>query len=126
MLNLQGLLCFVIYVPLCLVRRIEKFAWTHLVADVLIILTLLVIFVYALLKLSDKGWGSGIDLINTNTWLTMIGSAAYSYEGIGIILPLYEVTERKEMYSRILVYVFVTTLGLYLGFGGFCLFVWGD
>lgn len=107
-------------------RRIEKFAWTHLVADVLIILTLLVIFVYALLKLSDKGWGSGIDLINTNTWLTMIGSAAYSYEGIGIILPLYEVTERKEMYSRILVYVFVTTLGLYLGFGGFCLFVWGD
>jgi len=51
-----------------------------------------VILVYASIHLADEGWGTGIDLINTNTWLTMIGSAAYSYEGIGIILPIYDVT----------------------------------
>ena len=42
-----GLLCFVIYVPLCLVRKIEKFAWTHILADALILITTIVIIVYA-------------------------------------------------------------------------------
>lgn len=46
--NLQiGLLCFVIYVPLCLVRKIEKFAVTHIFADALILITTIVILVYA-------------------------------------------------------------------------------
>lgn len=54
-----GALCFIIYVPLCLVRKIEKFAWTHLVADALIMITTVVILVYALLKLSRDGWGHG-------------------------------------------------------------------
>ena len=54
-----GALCFVIYVPLCLVRKIEKFAFTHIIADGLIMITTLVILVYALMQLSDSGWGKG-------------------------------------------------------------------
>jgi proton-coupled amino acid transporter len=44
-----GALCFVIYVPLCYVRRIERFAITHIFADALIIITTLVILVYAII-----------------------------------------------------------------------------
>jgi solute carrier family 36 (proton-coupled amino acid transporter) len=56
----------------------------------------------------------------------MIGSAVYSYEGIGVILPLLEVTEKPEQYPKILTYVLVTVMVLYVGFGQFCLFVYGD
>jgi solute carrier family 36 (proton-coupled amino acid transporter) len=97
-----------------------------MIADALIVMTLTVILIYALIHLSEEGWGTGIDLINTNTWLTMIGASAYAYEGIGIILPLLDVTEKPELYPRILTYVFLTVIALYLGFGGFCLFVYGD
>lgn len=121
-----GGLCFVVYVPLCLIRKIEKFAWTHLVADGLIMLTTIVILVYASMHLSDKGWLGPGPLINSSTWLTMIGSAVYSYEGIGVILPLLEVTEKPELYPKILTYVLVTVMLLYVGFGEFCLSVYGN
>jgi hypothetical protein len=42
-----GLLCAVIYIPLCYVRKIETFAWTHLVADVLILVAVLTCTFYA-------------------------------------------------------------------------------
>jgi proton-coupled amino acid transporter len=87
-----GLLCFVIYVPLCLVRRIEKFSITHIFADALILITTIVILVYASKHLSENGWGNGVLALNPATWLDMIGSAVYSYEGIGVVLPLLEVT----------------------------------
>lgn len=56
----------------------------------------------------------------------MIGSAVYSYEGIGVVLPLLEVTEKPELYPKILFYVLLTVLVVYVGFGEFCLFVYGD
>eukprot|EP00347_Sterkiella_histriomuscorum_P012049 403370085 len=121
-----GALCFIIYVPLCLVRKIEKFAWTHLIADALILITTIVILVYALIQLSKYGWGTGNQVFNTATWLTMIGSSVYSYEGIGVILPLLEVTEKPELYPKILFYVLLTVMVLYVSFGEFCLFVYGN
>ncbi len=78
------------------------------------------------MQVSEFGWGHGVKAFNNDTWLTMIGSAVYSYEGIGVILPLLEVTEKPEMYPKILSYVLITVMVVYVGFGEFCLFVYGD
>ena len=55
----------------------------------------------------------------------MIGSAVYSYEGIAIVLPLYDVTTKPELYPRILFIVLTTVFVLYSFFGEFGYFVWG-
>lgn len=120
------MLCFVIYAPLCLVRKIEKFSITHIFADALILITTIVILVYATMHVSDKGWGEGVTALNSATWLNMIGSAVYSYEGIGVVLPLLEVTQKPEMYPKILFYMLLTVMLLYVSFGEYCLFVYGD
>ena len=109
-----------------MVRKIEKFSVTHIFADALILITTIVILVYASIRLSDRGWGSGVMALNTATWLDMIGSAVYSYEGIGVVLPLLEVTQKPEMYSRILLYVLLTVMILYVSFGEYCLFIYGE
>ena len=56
----------------------------------------------------------------------MIGSAVYSYEGIGVVLPLMEVTQKPEIYNKILFYVLLTVMLLYVSFGEYCLFIYGE
>ena len=50
-----GLGCFIIYVPLCLVRKVEKLAVTHLFGDIMIIITVVVIFAYAGMAVKENG-----------------------------------------------------------------------
>ena len=113
--------------PLCLVRKIEIFAFTFLIADVLILLTAGTIVVFAILHLRDNDWqwATDTELFNNKTWLTVIGSAIFSYEGIGVVLPIIEVTEKPEKFPNILLAVLMTNMILYTGFGQFCYFVWG-
>lgn len=127
LLSLIGLFAFAVTAPLQLVRRIEKFAFTFLIADLLILTTVITIVVYAIKHLNEKGeWGTGVVALNTSTWLTVIGSAIYSFEGIGVVMPIIEVTENPKQFPKIVLCVLLTNMILYTGFGEFCLFVWGD
>ena len=44
-----------IYVPLVMVRKIEVFAVTHVFADVMIILTVIILMAYAGVDIGEKG-----------------------------------------------------------------------
>lgn len=123
-----GIFVFVLTSPLCLVRRIEKFAVTYIFADILIFLTAITIIVFATIHIKEKGyqWGVGVDLINEKTWLTMIGSAIYSFEGVGVVLPILDVCEDKKKFPKILFAVMMTNVMLYSFFGEYCLFVYGS
>ncbi len=68
----------------------------------------------------------GVELINKKTWLTMIGSAIYSFEGVGVVLPILDVCEDKSKFPKILFAVMITNVILYSIFGEYCLFVYGS
>lgn len=122
-----GIFTFVVVTPLLFVRGIEKFAFTYIIADILILITAITIVVFATIHYNETGhWGSGVKAINTNTWLTMIGSAIYAFEGIGVVIPIIEVTENPKQFPKILLAVLITDMILYTSFGEYCLFVYGD
>jgi solute carrier family 36 (proton-coupled amino acid transporter) len=56
----------------------------------------------------------------------MIGSSIYAYEGFGTILPLLDVAEKPELFSRTLFYVLATVFGLYTSFGVYCYLIYGE
>ncbi len=56
----------------------------------------------------------------------MIGFAVYSYEGVGVVLPIMEITEKPELYPKILMAVMLTVFISYVGFGELTYFVYGD
>jgi|LauGreDrversion4_2_1035121.scaffolds.fasta_scaffold592757_2 hypothetical protein len=55
-----GLFTFAVTFPLCLVRKIEKFAFTFIIADFLILGTVICIVVFAIIRINDKGWGEDV------------------------------------------------------------------
>lgn len=56
----------------------------------------------------------------------MMGSAIYSFEGIGVVIPILEVTENPKQFPKILLAVMLTSAILFTGFGEYCLFVYGN
>ena len=52
-----GIVTFVLCAPLTFVRKIEKFSWTYLIADLLILVISISIIVFSCLHVRDYGWG---------------------------------------------------------------------
>lgn len=112
--------------PLSFFREIEKFAFSYVIADTLIFVTTVVIVVFATMNLTRDGWGNGVEAFNSATWLSMIGSAVYAYEGFGTILPLLDVAARPDLFERTLFMVLCTVFILYTSFGTYCYFIYGN
>ena len=56
-----GLGCFLIYTPLCYVRKMQKFSASHIFADIIILITGVVSLGYTLKVLAEnKSLGNGI------------------------------------------------------------------
>ena len=81
---------FAMFAALCLIRKIEIFAPTHLFADAMIVITLIAVIVYGMINISNEGHANlnTVSPINSATFADAIGYSVYSYEGIGVILPV--------------------------------------
>ena len=53
-----------------------------------------------------------------------IGFSAYAFEGIGLILPVQDIVEKKESYKTIVYTVICSCCTLYVSFGCFCVMAW--
>ena len=59
-------------------------------------------------------------------WADAIGFAVYTYEGIGVILPIQEVTADKKNYYKLLCITVTMIACLYIVFGEFTMLSWGS
>ena len=116
----------ILYTPLCWVRKIETLAATHVFADAMILITICTLWVYAGIRIADKGFADDVPAVNSHSFLDAIGSMVYSYEGVGVILPVYEVTKNPEKMPKILGWVLTTVLIVYIAFGMLLLMVYGS
>ena len=115
-----------LYIPLVMVRKIEVFAVTHLFADIMIIISMITIFVYAGIDLGKDGLNmSEIGPVG-DYWADAIGFSVYTYEGIGVILPIREVTANKDIYFKLLCITVTLIALLYVAFGEFTMMAWGN
>ncbi|KAI7864925.1 transmembrane amino acid transporter protein-domain-containing protein [Spinellus fusiger] len=101
-------------VPLVLIRNIAKLSPTALLSDVLIIAGLLIVVGYDLQTIfssASVGFSPSTVGPDINWWFNpaecsvFIGTAVYSFEGIGLIIPIRDSMQSPEKFPKVLSFV---------------------
>jgi len=92
----------VILIPLALIRNISKLGGAALLADVCILIGLSYIYYYTISTISGNGIAKSVVLFNPNSFPLTIGSAIFTFEGIGLLLPIQTSMKEPQKFEKLL------------------------
>jgi proton-coupled amino acid transporter len=117
-----------LYTPLTWVRHIEYFAMTNLIADVLILFGLFYIIYFSIETIKISSAPSSWESFNSNSWALFLGTAVYCFEGIGLILPIYDSMDQsvRHQFPQILSTSISFLLIFYCFFAGVVYIAFGE
>jgi solute carrier family 36 (proton-coupled amino acid transporter) len=120
------LMQLVIFLPLSLIRDISKLGFTALIADVFIMLGLIYLYYYDIATIVDQGGISDITAFNPSSWTLFIGTAIFTFEGVGLIIPIQESMKRPQKFAGVLALVMVIITVLFLSMGALSYAAYGS
>ncbi|KAG6300730.1 hypothetical protein E4U09_006365 [Claviceps aff. purpurea] len=105
-----------IFLPFSLLRDIGKLGFTALIADAFIMIGLAYLFYYDVITLNANGLAD-IIMFNKKDWTLFIGTAIFTFEGIGLIIPIQESMKHPSKFPRVLflVMIIITVLFTVMG-----------
>ncbi|RHZ53767.1 hypothetical protein Glove_437g32 [Diversispora epigaea] len=106
----------VVFMPLAMIRRISKLSLAALIADAFIMFGLLYLYYYDISLLATQGMGK-IKAFNPSDFALFIGTAVFTFEGIGLIIPITESMKEPEKFPKVLtgVMIFITIIFTSIG-----------
>ncbi|KAK5625078.1 hypothetical protein RRF57_000794 [Xylaria bambusicola] len=114
-----------VLVPLSYIRNIAKLGPVALFADVFILIGVSYIYYYDIAHLATEGINSTVVLFNPNKYTLMVGSAIFTFEGIGLILPIQSSMAKPERFEWLLgVIMFLITI-IFTAVGALCYATFG-
>ncbi|KAI7905038.1 transmembrane amino acid transporter protein-domain-containing protein [Cokeromyces recurvatus] len=116
----------IILIPFALVRHIAKLSFTAVIADILILFGLVCIIYFTAARLKDFGIGPNVAAVNPRDFALMIGTATFSFEGIGLIIPIVESMERPEKFPFVLTLGMIIVCVIYILIGTLSYLAYGD
>ncbi len=110
------LMQLVIFLPLSLIRDISKLSLTAIIADVFIALGLLYLGYFDIRTIAKYGVAD-ITNFNPRDWTLFIGTAIFTFEGVGLIIPIQESMKNPSKFPPVLagVMIFITVLFISMG-----------
>lgn len=58
--------------------------------------------------------------------MSTLGFSIYTYEGIGIVMPVLATSEKPERFKEMLIYAFITLVFIFIAFSELCYIAWGS
>ncbi|CZR59375.1 related to amino acid transporter [Phialocephala subalpina] len=100
-----------VLVPLAFIRNISKLGGAALLADVFILLGLGYIYYFDISSIAKSGVNDTVQLFNPRDFTLTIGSAIFTFEGIGLILPIQSSMKEPQKFERLLyIVMFIITI----------------
>lgn len=111
------LMQLVIFLPLSLIRDISKLGFTALVADVFILLGVIYLYYADIVTIVAQHGVADIKAFNPASWTLFIGTAIFTFEGVGLIIPIQESMKKPNSFLSVLGIVMVIITILFLSTG---------
>ena len=113
-----------IFTPLVWIRKTEKFAFTHVFADLMVFVGLIMITIYATQEINANGV-KPLSFV-TNEFAFSMSYAVFAFEGVGVVLPIMEITENKEQYFTLLTVTLIVICAIFISFCEYAAFAYGE
>ncbi|AQZ12044.1 AVT3 (YKL146W) [Zygosaccharomyces parabailii] len=114
-----------IFIPLSLTRNIAKLSGTALVADLFILLGLLYVYYYPAFLIAKHGVSDTVLLFNRTDWSLFIGTAIFTFEGIGLLIPIQESMKHPQHFYPSLAFVMCIVTLIFISSGLLCYCAFG-
>ena len=115
-----------IFVPISLTRSISKLGICALIADVFIFLGLIYIFGQSSFKLVSEGASDKVGMFKPGSWTLFIGTAVFTYVGIGLLIPIQESMKEPEKFNRLLILVMLIVTIIFTSIASISYLSYGD
>lgn len=113
-------------IPLALIRNISKLGPVALIADVFILIGLSYIWYFDVGMLVKNGMDRSVRLFNPSDFPLTLGSAIFTFEGIGLILPIQASMKKPQHFSGLLYFVMFLITVIYTSVGALCYATFGE
>jgi proton-coupled amino acid transporter len=115
-----------VLVPLSYIRNISKLGGAALLADIFIMVGLTYIYYFDIATIADQGINKTVELFNPQHYTLTIGAAIFTFEGIGLILPIQSSMKKPQSFEWLLaVVMFIVTI-IYTSVGALCYATFGS
>jgi proton-coupled amino acid transporter len=120
------LMQMVVFLPLSLYRNINNIQKLALIADLFIVLGLVYLYYYDILTLVDNHGIADIVQFNKDDWTLFIGTAIFTFEGIGLIIPIQSSMKDPKKFPRVLGMVMVAVTIIFISMGALSYAAYGS
>ncbi|KAI5925558.1 transmembrane amino acid transporter [Camillea tinctor] len=120
------LLQLIVLIPLAFIRNIAKLSPSAVLADVCILIGLVYIYYYDIAHLITDGMHKTVVMFNPDKYTMTIGSAIFTFEGIGLILPIQSSMAKPERFEWLLGIVMALITVLFTAVGALCYATFGE
>ena len=118
-------ICVPFLTPLTWVRQLKYFAITNLIADAIILFTIIAIFCVDFVTLGENGVAD-IQAFNPSNFLMFFGTAVYAFEGIAMVIPIEQSMKEKKKLPLIMLVCMTSFVVILVFFGLFNYAAFGE
>ncbi|KAI2631198.1 transmembrane amino acid transporter protein-domain-containing protein [Xylaria nigripes] len=114
-----------VLIPLSYIRNIAKLGPVALLSDVFILIGVSYIYYYDIVHIASEGVNPTVVLFNPSKYTLMVGSAIFTFEGIGLVLPIQSSMAKPERFEWLLGIVMILITFIFTAVGVLCYATFG-
>lgn len=119
------MICACALLPLVWMKSLKRLALASLVADIAIMVGIVAVFVFDLMELANRK-GHAPHSLELSTFPIFFGLAVYTFEGIGLVIPIQSAMQQPEKFPEILRNTMACLTVLFVAIGSISYVAYGE